>query len=86
MQQQKAEYSRLLDRYTSEVGYSSTGAFDDIIRRNVQGKKQRIIAIAQQLRSPEANDPQYRQRLEQERAGLETGLTHYRGWAAQAKQ
>lgn len=85
-QQQKAEYVRLLDRYANEVGYSSTGAFDAIIRRNVQGKKQRIIAITQQLRSPEAADPQYRQRLEQERNGLEAGLTHYRNWAAQAEQ
>lgn len=86
LENQKTEYNGLLKLYSQEVGYFGTGDFNDYVRNAVKGKKNRIITLSQELRSPEAQrDPNHRARLEQEIAEAEAGLANYRSWAAQAK-
>jgi len=86
LENQKTEYNGLLKLYSQEVGYFGTGDFNDYVRNAVKGKKNRIITLSQELRSPEAQrDPSHRARLEQEIAEAEAGLVNYRSWASQAK-
>lgn len=86
LENQQLEYNNLLTQYSREVGYFGTGGFDDYVRNAVKGKKNRLIEIGRELRSPRAQqDPALRSQLEQDRAELEAGLTNYRGWAEQAK-
>jgi hypothetical protein len=86
LENQKTEYNGLLKLYSQEVGYFGTGDFNDYVRNAVKGKKNRMIELSQELRSPEARrDPSHRARLEKELAEAEAGLANYRSWAAQAK-
>ena len=86
MQQQRDEYARLQALYKREVGYFSSGDFDDYLRKNVQGKKQQMVTLAQRMRDPALQrNPAALEQLKQEYGRLESGIQQYRTWAGRAK-